>query len=804
MATKPTYSELERQTKLLEKAAGVEWMQMAVNASGDAIGISTINGHHFFQNKSFRRMFGYTQEELYSLNLRVLFADNDAATEVYKTIMSGNSWHGELELVAKDGHHLPGLVRVDSIKGPEGEILGMIGVFTDITDRKQAIEALRQSEKKFKAMSDQSLLGVEILQGDSIKYVNQAYCDLSGYSRDEILNWKPGEYAKIIHPDHLDFVLEQAKKKQAGSGHTITQYQFKALTKGGETKWIELYSKTILYEGEKADLVLFIDITERKLAEEALLESEERFRCFATAAFDAVLLHQDGILISANDQYFGMFGYEPGELVGKEVISLTVAPEAVEFVWKQISSGATGPYETIGFRKDGTRFPIELRAREWQYKGNRVRVVAIMDTTEHKRAAEMLRHYNKRLRVLHQIDRDILVARSPEAIVNTVLGHIRGLVSCHMAGVGLYDHDTNELVIMDSEANGGDVLNSGTRIAVPGDWMNCMLTERCHIVNDLDEYSAQVSPTVRLILSEGIRSYLTIALVVEEKLIGELILASKASSHFSTEDIEITGEIANQLAIAIQQARMKEQIERHTAELEERVAQRTAELQNINTELQSFTYSVSHDLKAPLRGIDGYCRLLLQDYVDRLDEEGQFFLHTIRNATQQMNQLIEDLLAYSRLERRSMRTRKLDPGSLVETAIAERANELQESGVKISVDIPCVEVLAEVEGLLEALRNLLENALKFTNGIDNPRIEIGGRESDKSCILWIRDNGIGFDMRYHDRIFEIFQRLHRAEDYPGTGIGLAIVRKVMQRMGGNVWGESTPGQGATFYLEVPK
>jgi signal transduction histidine kinase len=194
----------------------------------------------------------------------------------------------------------------------------------------------------------------------------------------------------------------------------------------------------------------------------------------------------------------------------------------------------------------------------------------------------------------------------------------------------------------------------------------------------------------------------------------------------------------------------------------------------------------------------------LQDYVDKLDEEGRTFLYTIRNATQQMNQLIDDLLTYSRLERRAMRTGSLDPHLLVEMLVAERADELQARQVTLSVDIPCGTVTAEAEGLAEALRNLLDNALKFTRDVPAPRIEIGGREIENACIIWVRDNGIGFDMRYHDRIFEIFQRLHRAEDYPGTGIGLAIVRKVMQRMGGRAWAESTPGQGATFYLEVPK
>jgi len=169
-----------------------------------------------------------------------------------------------------------------------------------------------------------------------------------------------------------------------------------------------------------------------------------------------------------------------------------------------------------------------------------------------------------------------------------------------------------------------------------------------------------------------------------------------------------------------------------------------------------------------------------------------------------MNQLIDDLLAYSRLERRAMTTKSLNPRPLVEMLVAERADELQARQVALSVDIPCATVTAEAEGLAEAVRNLLDNALKFTRDVPAPRIEIGGRETEKSCIIWVRDNGIGFDMQYHDRIFEIFQRLPRAEDYPGTGVGLAIVRKVMQRMGGRVWAESAPGEGATFYLEIPR
>lgn len=240
------------------------------------------------------------------------------------------------------------------------------------------------------------------------------------------------------------------------------------------------------------------------------------------------------------------------------------------------------------------------------------------------------------------------------------------------------------------------------------------------------------------------------------------------------------------------------------SELDHRVKERTAKLEAVNKELETFTYTVSHDLKAPLRGIDGYSRLLLENHSDRLDDEGRDFLANVRRATQHMGQLIEDLLAYSRLERRDMQSGKVDARALIEGVLAQCAVDISARGVTVSVAVPFSSMTADRDGLAMTLRNLLENALKFTGNVPQPKIEIGGRDTGNACILSVRDNGVGFDMKFHDRIFDIFQRLHRSEDYPGTGVGLAIVRKAMQRMGGRAWAESEPGQGATFYLELPK
>ncbi|HOO91637.1 MAG TPA: ATP-binding protein, partial [Syntrophales bacterium] len=251
--------------------------------------------------------------------------------------------------------------------------------------------------------------------------------------------------------------------------------------------------------------------------------------------------------------------------------------------------------------------------------------------------------------------------------------------------------------------------------------------------------------------------------------------------------------------------KIEEEIKALNRELEQRVATRTAELAEKTRQMETFTYSVSHDLKAPLRGIDGYSRLLLEDHFECLDEEGRTFLTTIRQATEQMRQLIEDLLAYSRMERRELASHEVHPFNVIQTLLAERTEEINARNVSIIVDMPDIVVKTDPEGLAQILRNLLDNALKFTDKTPAPHIEIGGQDEEgKHYLIWVRDNGIGFDMCYHDRIFEIFQRLHSVEEYPGTGIGMAIVQKAIQRMGGRVWAESAPGKGATFYLEVPK
>ncbi|MEP6605089.1 MAG: ATP-binding protein, partial [Nitrosospira sp.] len=232
--------------------------------------------------------------------------------------------------------------------------------------------------------------------------------------------------------------------------------------------------------------------------------------------------------------------------------------------------------------------------------------------------------------------------------------------------------------------------------------------------------------------------------------------------------------------------------------LEWEVSERTGKLLAKSKELENFCYSVSHDLRAPLRGIDGYSRLLLEDYYEQFDEEGRSFLKNVRAATKHMTDLIEDLLAYSRLERKETSTTPIELSSFV-SDLLDRC-PTGSKNVCLTAEVGNFHVSVDPEGLTIALRNLIDNAIKFSKYSPAPIIEIRAQAAGNRCVLSIRDNGIGFDMRFYDKIFEIFQRLHRAEEYSGTGIGLAMVQKAMERMGGRVWAESQLGAGAIFYL----
>ncbi|HWY76204.1 MAG TPA: ATP-binding protein [Verrucomicrobiae bacterium] len=246
----------------------------------------------------------------------------------------------------------------------------------------------------------------------------------------------------------------------------------------------------------------------------------------------------------------------------------------------------------------------------------------------------------------------------------------------------------------------------------------------------------------------------------------------------------------------------EDEISRWNAELERSVTDRTAQLESANQELEAFSHSVSHDLRAPLRHIDGFVEMLRNHAARQLDDVGKEYLQIISDSARQMGKLIDDLLGFSRMARVKLNTRSVNPSALVQEIVRQRARELQNRRVEWSIaDLP--RVPADPDLLRQVLVNLIDNALKYTSTREVTRIEIGATIDAHETIFFIRDNGVGFEMRYVDKLFRVFQRLHRSSDFEGSGVGLSHVRRIIHRHAGRTWAEGAVNRGATFYFSLP-
>ena len=405
----------------------------------------------------------------------------------------------------------------------------------------------------------------------------------------------------------------------------------------------------------------------------------------------------------------------------------------------------------------------------------------------------------ERLRILHEIDRAIITETAPLAIAEAVLWRLRDLLGVPRAIVNLFDWEAGEVEWL--AAVGRHRMHVGPGVRYPLRFAGDLDALRRGEAQVVDVRTLPPSPETEALLASGVLVYMVVPMIVGNQVIGSVSFGGE-QARFPEEQVSIAQEVATQLAIAIVQARLLEQVKRHAVELEGRVEERTRELEGANRELEAFTHTVSHDLKAPLRSMAGFAQALEEDYADRLDEPGRQFLSRIRAASERMADLIDDLLQYSRIQQRPIERRPVALKPLLDPLLEDLAAEIEAGGLTVTLDLAVAEIMSERQGLQEALGNLLSNAVKFSPAQGGTIAVRSYREGDQ-VVVAVADHGVGFDMQYHDRIFRIFERLHRQEDYPGTGVGLAIVRKVAERHGGRAWAESAPGQGSTFFLALP-
>ncbi|GAB4201685.1 MAG: hypothetical protein Fur006_54410 [Coleofasciculaceae cyanobacterium] len=802
-------------------------LQTVIEGTADAIFVKDRQGRYKLANSATARIFGKPKEEILGkddtefLPLEVAAAIQQLDRAVIET---GVSRTFEEEIPQADGIHAF-LTTKDPYRDARGNIVGAIGIARDITERKQAEATQRQllkdlSDVKF-ALDRAAILVTTDARG-VITDVNDKFCEISKFSRAELI----GQTHRLInsgyHPKeffrHLWSTITRGE---------VWHGEIKNRAKDGTCYWVDTTIIPFLDESGKPFQYLAIrfDITDRKQAEEALAREKtisdlERRRLRSVLDILPVgvfIANANGRIIDMNpaartiwgeaasrpetigayQNYKGWWSGTQQRLASDEWALARTLREGRTFLNEEID------IETFdGQRKTILNSAVPIRNEV----GEVISAVAVnVDITEHKQAEAALRRSAQRLETLQQIDRAILQVTSPEEIAKAALLRLSQAIAYQQAMVVLFNFEANEAYVLAGQVDSqpaGSVFPIETLASPSG----LRYREAVRYIEDLGTM-LQRPPLLEQEFARGTRSVAIVALMVENELIGDLYLLADRPCAFDLERREIAQEVANQLAIVIQQAQLRQQLQRYAEELEQRVAERTAQLEETNQELEAFTYSVSHDLRAPLRTIQGFAQALLEDCGEQLEDFCRSYIDSIIDDAVQMNSLISDLLNYSRLTRTQINLQPIGLDEVVEEALKQLTAQIQEKQAQIKIAAPLPQVMAHRSILIQIVTNLISNAIKFVEPNTQPQIDIFSEEhyqnNQRWTRLWIVDNGIGIAPEHQERIFRVFERLHGAETYPGTGIGLAIVRKGLERMGGQVGVESQLGQESRFWIALP-
>ena len=624
-----------------------------------------------------------------------------------------------------------------------------ISVLRARAERKQVEEEREQYYKFFTLSTD--AMGIADPFG-CFKRVNPAFVKLTGFSESELVS-KP----------FLEFVLPEDRQKTAEemeqqvNVRPSLNFENRFLRRDGSLLFLCWTAYFDWREG--VTYATARDITERKRVEEKL----SHLAAIVESSDDAIIGKTlDERILSWNKGAERIYGYTAGEVVGHSV-AILVPPGLMEELAAIMDGVKRGEgvehFETTRVRKDGQIIHVALTISPIKDASGQIVGASTIarDITEHKRAEEEIRKLNRYTRSLIEASLDPAVTISPTGKITDV----------NMATEAATGRTRTELI-------GTDFSDYFTE---PG--------------KARDGYEQ--------VFREGsVRDY---PLELRHRNGGSIPVLYNATV-YRNEAGEVVGVFAAARDIT-ELKRAEEEIQKLNQELEKRVAARTAQLELANNELESFSYSVSHDLRAPLRGIDGFSRILEEDYSDKLDEKGRKTLASVRAASQRMALLIDDILQLSRLSRAPLQLLPVDLSVLAASVADELKKAEPDRGVKFVIE-PGWVAFADGNLMRIVLDNLIGNAWKFTVKQSAAKIEFGRTIHEGVPAYFVRDNGVGFDMQYVSKLFSAFQRLHTVAEFPGTGIGLATVQRVIRRHGGKVWIEGGINEGATAYFSIPQ
>jgi PAS domain S-box-containing protein len=666
------------------------------------------------------------------------------------------------------------------------------GLKTRIQELALAQELIKNREDQTRAIIDsvnEAIIVLDLYTGDVLD-MNLKMTEMYGYTREEVLKLRINQ----LNLGELPYTHKFFKKYMKDAAHSGPQmFEWKARHKDGRQFWVEINMRKAVISGNDRLLVAVREIAERKRAEQirtAIYRISHSVHAAQNLKELFYLIH--GIindLMPAQNFYIALYDHERDEFYYPYYVDqydTTPAPHApnrglTSYVLRSGASLLATPEVFGRLMQSGEVEMIGSNSMDW--------LGSPLNIAQKVIGVVAVQTYSQKDRLTEE-DKDVLAFVSTQIAMAIERKRSEdALLESETRWRTLTENAPQVILLLDKFGTVlfGNRLPPGMDSRGPGldSFLNFMQDDNRLIIenalNVVFDESRGTNFEVSIRSADGnvIWYACNLSPVVTDERVEMAIL--NANDITSRKDAENSIQILNE-------------------ELEKRVLERTAQLASAVRELEAFSYSVSHDLRAPLRALDGYSRILEREYAQVMDDDGKAYINHILSSTHKMDRLINDLLAFSRLGRHSLEKRTVDMNDIVQKAIDEFSPIISIGKLPIKVfKLPACE--GDPALLLQLWMNLLSNSIKFTKNCDRPKIEIGYLD-EESIVYFIKDNGIGFDMKYADKLFGVFQRLHKMDEFEGTGVGLAIVERIVRSHGGRIWAKSAPGEGTTFFFTL--